>query len=106
MVVGAGFLLMASATNLPFAMIGSALAALGGPMEDLMMLLMIQTELPATHVGKIYSLRMVLSSIGGSLGFVFAIPLFAHLSVPLTILLCAVLFIGTGLAGLVRFGIR
>jgi MFS transporter, DHA3 family, macrolide efflux protein len=75
-------------------------------MEDLMMLLMIQTEFPSSHVGKIYSLRMVLASVGGSLGFLLAIPLFAHLSVPLTIVLCALLFIGTGLAGLVRFGIR
>jgi len=105
-IVGIGFLLMASATDLPLAMMGSALAALGGPMEDLMMLLMIQTELPPTHVGKVYSLRMVLASVGGSLGFLFAIPLFAHLSVPLTIVLCAALFIITGLAGLVRFGVR
>ena len=105
-VVRTGFLLMASATNLPLAMVGSALAALGGPMEDLMMLLMIQTDLPATHVGKVYSLRMVLASVGGSLGFVLAIPLFAHLSVPLTITLCAALFIATGLTGLLRFGIR
>jgi len=104
-VVGTGFLLMASATNLPIAMLGSALAALGGPMEDLMMLLMIQTEIPATHVGKIYSLRMVISSVGGSLGFLLAIPAFTHLSVPLTIALCATLFIVTGLAGLLRFGI-
>jgi hypothetical protein len=49
---------------------------------------------------------MVLASVGGSLGFLLAIPLFAHLSVPLTIVLCAVLFIVTGLTGLVRFGIR
>jgi Arabinose efflux permease len=105
-IVGGGFLVMASATNLPIAMVGAALAALGGPMEDMMMLLMIQTELPAMHVGKIYSVRMVLSSVGASLGFAVAIPAFAHLSVQVTILLSAALFIGTGLAGLIRFGLR
>jgi hypothetical protein len=75
-------------------------------MEDIMLLIMIQTELPAIHVGKIYSVRMVLSSVGASLGFAIAIPAFAHLSVQSTIMLGAALFIGTGIVGLLRFGIR
>jgi len=75
-------------------------------MEYLIMLLMIQTERPSPHVGKVYSLRMVLASVGSSLGFLFPIPLFAHLSVSLTIVLCAALFIITDLAELVRFGVR
>jgi MFS family permease len=105
-IVGSGFLVLATARTIPVAMAGSALAALGGPMEDLMMLIMIQTELPARHVGKIYSVRMVLSSLGASLGFAVAIPAFAHLSVQVTIVLSAVIFLVTGLVGLLRFGIH
>jgi MFS family permease len=103
---GAGFLLLGSATTIPQALLGSALAAVGGPMEDLMLLLLIQTEFPATHTGKIYSFRLVVASIGASLGFFLAVPAIAHLGVSLTILLAAVIFLTTGLAGLVRFGIQ
>jgi MFS transporter, DHA3 family, macrolide efflux protein len=102
-VVGAGFLFMAAATSLPVAMMGAAVAALGGPMEDIMMLIMIQTEISAAHTGKLYSLRMVFSSVGASLGFVLAIPAFRSLSIPLTIELCAALFLVTGVVGCIRF---
>jgi hypothetical protein len=63
-------------------------------------------EFPATHTGKIYSFRLVVASIGGSLGFFLAVPAIAHLGVSLTIILAAVIFLATGLAGLVRFGIQ
>ncbi|WP_220211709.1 hypothetical protein [Reticulibacter mediterranei] len=59
-----------------------------------------------SYTGKIYSLRMILSSVGAPLGLVLAIPAFEYMNVPLTIRLCAIFFLVTGLAGLVRFGIR
>jgi hypothetical protein len=75
-------------------------------MGDVMLLMMIQTEIPAKHVGKIYSVRMVSASVGASLGFAVSIPAFTFISVQWAIVLSATLFIGIGIAGLVRFGVR
>jgi len=104
LVLGAGFLILAAAPTLPIALLGSAFAALGGPMNDILTLTMIQTDLPADQVGKVYSLRTILESLGLSLGLLLAVPLFAYLSVPLVIALCALVMIATGAAGLLRFG--
>ncbi len=103
-VLGVGFLLLATARTLPVAMLGSAMAALGGPMGDIMTMTMLQTGLPVNQLGKVYSLRMVMASVGGSLGLLLAVPLFARLSIPISIAICAFLMIATGIAGLVRFG--
>ncbi|MBX6342725.1 MAG: MFS transporter, partial [Thermomicrobiaceae bacterium] len=104
-VVGLGFVLLAAAPNLPLALAASALAAVGGPMGDIMQLLLIQTEVPDEQVGKVFSLEMTGESVGVALGLVLAGPLFGALSVPLAIGCCALVMVATGLAGLVRFGI-
>jgi MFS transporter, DHA3 family, macrolide efflux protein len=59
-VLGAGFLILAFAPNLLIALLGSAFAAIGGPMGDLMLLTMIQTNFPPEQIGKIYSLLMLI----------------------------------------------
>lgn len=105
LVMGSGFLLLALAHNLPLALIGSGIAALGGPMGDLVMLTMIQTDFSADQIGKVYSLRMTIGVSGASLGLLLAVPLFAHLSVALVIAASALVMIVTGLAGLARFGL-
>lgn len=84
-VLGGGFLILAVAHNLPLAMLGSGLAALGGPIGDLMMLTMIQTDFATDQIGKVFALRMTTSSAGVSLGLLLAVPLFAHLSIALVI---------------------
>ncbi len=104
LVLGAGFLILAAAPTLPVALVGSAFAAIGGPMNDIMTLTMIQTDLPADQIGKVYSLRTILESLGLSLGLLLAVPLFAYLSVPLVIALCALVMIAIGAASLLRFG--
>jgi MFS transporter, DHA3 family, macrolide efflux protein len=103
-ILGGGFLLMAFAHTLWVALLGSALAAVGGPMGDIMTIVIMQTDLPANQLGKVFSLRMILASAGGSLGLLFAVPLFAFLSVPVAIALCALTMSAIGVAGLVRFG--
>ncbi|GER87455.1 hypothetical protein KDW_16170 [Dictyobacter vulcani] len=105
-VVGLGFLLLAFSHSLPMAILGSAFAALGGPMGDITMLTMMQTELPAGQLGKVYSLRMVLANVGSSLGLLLAAPLFAHFSVLVGISSCALLMIICGSIGLLRFGLN
>ena len=103
-ILGGGFLLVAFAHTLWAALLGSALAAVGGPMGDVMTITIMQTDLPANQIGKVFSLRMILESAGGSLGLLFAVPLFALLSVPIAIALCALAMSAIGIAGLVRFG--
>ena len=85
-------------------MLGSAFAAIGGPMNDIMTLTMIQTDLPSDQIGKVYSLRTILENSGLSLGLLLAVPLFTYLSVPFVIALCAFVMLATGAAGLLRFG--
>ena len=103
-VLGVGFLVMAVAPSLPVAMLGSAIAALGGPMGDIVLLTMIQHDLPANQIGKVYSLRMTIANAGITVGLLLAGPLYAMLSVPLGIGVCALLIIATGALGFVRFG--
>jgi MFS family permease len=105
-ILGLGFLLLAFSPSVAIAMFASALAALGGPMGDIMTLTMLQTDLPADQIGKAYSLRMILENIGAALGLLVAVPLFSIMSVPLTIALSALLLLLVSAAGLLRFGLR
>ena len=102
-VVGLGFLLLAFAPTASLAMVASGLAALGGPMDDLMLLLFIQQDFPKDQIGKIYSARMTISNTGASLGLLLASPLFGLVDVSLGIAFCAMLMIGAGVVGLLRF---
>jgi MFS transporter, DHA3 family, macrolide efflux protein len=101
--LGLGFLVMASSHTLLLAMFGTALSAIGGPMEDIPISTMIQTNLPSNQLGKVYSLRMIQSSVGVSLGYLIAIPLFNLLGVVITIVIAASILVLVGLAGLIRF---
>ncbi|HEX6778691.1 MAG TPA: MFS transporter, partial [Ktedonobacterales bacterium] len=80
MILAVGFLVMISVPVLPVTLLGSALAATGGPMTDIPLLLMIQTDLPTNQIGKVYSLSTVLEYGGSMLGLMLAIPLFRYLS--------------------------
>ncbi|MEA4908803.1 MAG: MFS transporter [Chloroflexi bacterium] len=102
-ILGLGFWLFTYSTSLPAAMVCMATAAIGGPMGDIMLLLMIQEEFPADQIGKIYSTRMTLSSAGASLGLMLAGPLFNSMAVTTGITLCAVLMLLIGFTGTIRF---
>jgi DHA3 family macrolide efflux protein-like MFS transporter len=105
-ILGIGFLLLAASTTLPLALLGSAFAALGGPLGDIALSVTIQTELPVEQIGKVSSLNMLLSSVGASLGLSLAIPLFSHFDVWFAISLCAIVMLLTGLVGMVYIGWR
>ncbi len=104
LVMGCGFLILAGAHSVRVAVIGSGIAAFGGPMGDLVQLTMIQTDFPLDQIGKVYSFRATIGMVGGSIGLLLAVPIFAHVSVPLVIGGCAVLMLAVGIAGFVRFG--
>ncbi len=105
-VVGAGFLLLAFAPHLIVALIGSAFAAVGGPMGDIMLVTMMQTELPSDQIGKVFGLLMLIENAGISLGLLLAVPLFNLMSIPLGIAFCALVMVAAGVIGLLRFGVQ
>jgi hypothetical protein len=73
-------------------------------MGDLVQLTMIQTDFPSGQIGKVYSLRSTISGVGGSLGLLLAVPLFAHFDIGLVIAVCALVMLATGIVGFMRFG--
>lgn len=103
-ILGAGFVLMVSTALLPIVVIGSAVAGVGGPFFDIMLLTMIQVSLPANQIGKVSSLRLMMEDAGSFLGLLLAVPLFAVLSVPLGIGLCALIMMVAGTIGLFCLG--
>ncbi|MDQ2714109.1 MAG: MFS transporter [Chloroflexota bacterium] len=105
-VLGVGFLLLASATNVGVALLGSAIAAIGSPLGDLILLTLIQVDFPAGHIGKIYSVRMLIGGTGLMLGSLLAVPLFHLFSIPVSIALCAIFIMSIGVAGVIRFRTR
>lgn len=105
-ILGAGFLLMISTTNLLIVLAGAVLAGLGGPFFDIMISLIIQSHLPADQIGKISSVRFLMEDAGNFFGLLIGVPLFAILSIPLGIGLCALIIFATGLFGLLCFGLR
>jgi DHA3 family macrolide efflux protein-like MFS transporter len=105
-ILGLGFVVLASARSLHVAMIGAGIAAFGGPTAELPFLSLLQTEFPGHKSGRIFSLRFMVEHAGVAIGLVLAAPLFAFLSVREGILACAALLLLVGSAGLARFGTR
>jgi MFS family permease len=77
---GLGMLGACLAPTLPLALASLAVAALGGPMTDLMLLNLIQTDFP-DQIGKTFSLRMTVSRSCNALGLLLAAPLIGALGV-------------------------
>jgi MFS family permease len=104
LVLGAGFLILAAAPNLHVAMLGAALAAIGGPMGELPLVAMLQTELGTRHRGRVFGLYVMVQHAGVALGLASAAPLFAVVPERAGIAGCALALAASGVAGLVRFG--
>ena len=105
LVQAAGIAIIAVAPSLPVAMAGSFLTAIGGPMGDLMLLAVMHRDMPQGTIGKVYALRMTISSIGIFVGLMLAGPLYANVAIRTGIGICAVVMAGSGIAGFIRFGL-
>jgi MFS family permease len=105
LVLGAGFLVLASAQSLPVAMLGAAIAAIGGPLGELPLIATLQGEFGRHQTGRIFGLRMMTEQAGVALGLLGSTALFAHVDVRVGIAGCAVAMLVTGVACLVRFGV-
>lgn len=103
LILGIGFIIIASADSLWMALAGAIIAAFGSPMGDIMLLTMIQTDFPKTHIGKIYSFRALIGGLGLSLGTFIASFFYHFLSIPAVMILFSFIIIGIGAFGMVRF---
>ncbi len=85
---GFGTILLGLAPNVPLAMCAVAVAAFGPPMATITQTTLIQTEFPASHVGKIYSLFSAVELGGGFIGYLCAPMLCAALGLRGAMLTC------------------
>jgi MFS transporter, DHA3 family, macrolide efflux protein len=100
-----GFMLVACAHSLPLACAGVMLSAIGGPTGDLMMMVMLQSDMPREDLGKIYSARQFISYLGSSLGLFMAPALFHFAGVQTGIAVSALAFALLGVVGFMKFGL-
>lgn len=103
LVLGFGFVILSLSSTLPMAMLGAFCASFGGPMTDITLLVIMQKELPSGTIGKTYSLRMIVSDIGGMIGLGGAPLFYALFDIQTGMFLCAVGTVLVGIAGLIRF---
>lgn len=78
---GVGMLMVAFSPTATLALLCCALAAVGGPLTDVIRAYLIQTEFPPDQVGKVYSLRVTASKASHGIGLILAAPLFAFVEV-------------------------
>jgi hypothetical protein len=98
--MGVGFTFLALAHSLPLTLISAAIAAIGGPMNDLPFFDIVQARFAISEIPKLFRLRMALDT-GATLVAMLASPLlFLKFEVGTVILFCAVVMLFTGLLGL------
>jgi MFS family permease len=101
-----GFLIVAGAQTLPIACAGCAFAATGGPVGDLMLIQMIQSDMPREDLGKVYSLRAFVSSVGCAIGLLLAPAFYSLLSASVGIGVCGIMMGLLAVIGLWKFGLK
>ena len=89
---------------LPAAMVSSGLAAIGGPMKDIPVAVLRQTDLARADVPAATRAMMASSQSGQLAGVLLTPPLLGVLPLAGVIALCAGLTLGVGLVGLRRYG--
>ncbi|MBV8612968.1 MAG: MFS transporter [Acetobacteraceae bacterium] len=110
MLMGAGVALLGLALGLPHGLVlpglcaAAAVAAPGGPMQDIPVAVLRQTELPRAEVPAAMRAFLVASNLGTLLAMALAPALFSLLAVPAGIALCGGATMAVGATGLVRCG--
>ena len=102
-IFGLGIAWVGFSPTYALALVGMVIAATGTPMSDLMMLVMLQEEFPPDQIGKVYALRVTISSVGYSAGLVLAGWLFQLIPVSLGMAVYGFLLLLIGIAGSWRF---
>jgi DHA3 family macrolide efflux protein-like MFS transporter len=102
--LGVGFILIGLSPNLHYMMAAAAFAAIGGPMNDLPLVDMIQRHFEVNDIPKVYRLRMAVETGATLFAMLMAPALFRIFSVQSVIALCGVVTASVGVVGLLRYG--
>lgn len=100
--MGMGFVLIALSPTLRMMMISAVIAAIGGPMNDLPFVDMVQERFPIEEIPMIFRLRMALETAATLICMVISPFLFRVLHVRAVIGICGIALTLIGVAGLVR----
>jgi MFS family permease len=100
---GAGMAALAWSPSYELALVAAAVAAVGGPMTDLMVLMIIQTEFATDRIGKVFAFRFTLSRTSFGVGLALAAPVYELLPVRSGMAAAAIVVVVVSLAALLRF---
>jgi hypothetical protein len=103
LLLGAAGLLLPAPWQLPAFCAAAAIGAVAGPMQDIAVSTLRQTELPRTDVAAAMRSFIVMNNVGLLLTLAAAPGVFDAVGVPQAVVLCGVIYAGVGVAGLVRF---
>ena len=84
----------------------AAIGAVGGPMQDIMVATLRQTELPRQDIAAAVRTFVLVNNIGLLITLAVAPSLFNGIGVAPAMLLCGAAYAGAGAAGLLRFGFK
>ena len=104
LILGIGFTAMAFASSPLWLMAAAAVAAAGGPMGELPMLVRIQADIPAPLVASVFRLRMIMDHAGILAGLLVAPSLLDLFGTTPVVALAGAVSIAAALVGLWRFG--
>jgi DHA3 family macrolide efflux protein-like MFS transporter len=101
--MGIGFAGLAVSANMHTLAVAAAVSAIGGPMEDLAFVGMLQSGCETVDIARVYRFRMVVGNASYLFFFLLSPVIFKFLSVPLVMGLSAVAIFSCGIAGIARF---
>lgn len=104
LVLGAGFIGMALAPSPGWLMASAAVAAMGGPMNELPVLVRIQTDIPPPFVAAVFRLRMVMDHAGILAGLLIAPALMGLVGTVPVVAAAGIATVLVGIVGLWMFG--
>jgi DHA3 family macrolide efflux protein-like MFS transporter len=103
LILGIGFTAMAFASSPLWLMAAAALAAVGGPLGELPMIVRIQADIPGPLVAAVYRLRMIMDHAGILFGLLIAPSLLEVLGTEPVVALAGAASIAVALVGLRLF---
>jgi hypothetical protein len=103
LLLGATGLVVPPAWCLPAFCAAAAIGAAGGPMQDIMVATLRQTELPRADIAAAVRAFIVVNNLGMLATLAVAPSLFDAIGVAPSVLLCGAAYVGVGVTGLVRF---
>jgi hypothetical protein len=102
--LGLGYVGMALPWDWPLVLMSAAIAGAGGPMGELMFLILLRREVPPGMVGKVYSVRPIADSFGTLLGMLTAPWLLGYVDNAALMIGWGVIVLVLAAAGLQIFG--